>query len=497
LNGRLALQERMMKIAMVSPEIVPFAKTGGLADVVGTLSTALGQYGHEMTLIMPAHRTVLQGGFALEDTGMRFSVPLANRQEEASVLRARAGSNVCVYCIRADRYFDREYLYGTPAGDYPDNAERFVFFSRAALEILKHEPVELLHCHDWQSAPAIVFVKAQPERYAELHALKTVFTVHNLGFQGIFPPSDWPLLNLDWSLFTPQHLEFYGNINFLKGALVVADKITTVSPSYAREIIEIDQGFGLDGVLRDRQRDIVGILNGVDYSQWNPQNDPHIAKQYGAATLAAKQNCKKALQRIFALPQQSDLPILGMISRLTSQKGLDLIETILDPLMQSNLQMTILGSGEPRYEELFNAAAARYRQKIAARIGIFDEPLAHQIEAGADFFLMPSRYEPCGLNQMFSLKYGTIPIVRAIGGLKDTVEDYDAERGTGTGFVFSSYEPQALLGAIDRGLQVFRDKRAWTALRRRAMAKDFSWDRSARMYDELYGNLLTGSSKTN
>jgi starch synthase len=487
----------MMKIAMLSPEIVPFAKTGGLADVVGTLSGALGQYGHELTLIMPAHRAVLQGGFALDDAGMRFSVPVANRQEVGTALRARLGNNVSVYCVRADRYFDREYLYGTPAGDYADNAERFVFFSRAALEILKHEPVELLHCHDWQSAPAIVFAKVQPERYAEFHAAKTVFTVHNLGFQGIFPPSDWPVLNLDWSLFTPQQLEFYGNINFLKGALVFADKITTVSPSYAREIIETDQGFGLEGVLRDRQGDMVGILNGVDYSQWSPQNDPHIAKRYGAANLAAKQHCKKALQRTLGLPQRSDLPLIGMISRLTSQKGFDLIETILDRLMQSDLQMTVLGSGEPRYEELFNTAAARYRTKIAARIGFFDEPLAHQIEAGADFFLMPSRYEPCGLNQMFSLKYGTIPIVRAIGGLKDTVEDYDAERGAGTGIVFSPYEPQALLRAIDRAVQVFRDKRAWTELRRRAMAKDFSWDRSARMYDELYRELQTGSSKAN
>jgi starch synthase len=486
----------MMKIAMVSPEIVPFAKTGGLADVVGTLAAVLAQSGHEITLIMPAYRAVLQGGFALEDPGMRFSVPLANRQQELSVLRARLTSNVSVYCVRADRYFDRDHLYGTAAEDYPDNAERFALFSRAALEILKHEPAELLHCHDWQSALAIVFFKAQPERYTEFRAAKTVFTVHNLGFQGIFPPSDWPLLNLDWNLFNPRFLEFYGNINLLKGALVFADKITTVSPSYAREIIETEQGFGLEGVLRERRSDLVGILNGVDYGEWNPESDPFIAAPYGPATLAAKQNCKKALQRTVGLPQRSDVLLIGMISRLTSQKGLDLVEMVLDPLMASDLQLTLLGSGESRYEELFTAAAARHPEKIAARVG-FDATLAHQIEAGADLFLMPSRYEPCGLNQMFSLKYGTIPIVRAIGGLRDTVEDYNAEHGTGTGFVFSPYEPQALLEALDRALRTFRDKLAWTALQRRAMAQDFSWERSARTYNALYRKLLSGERTAN
>jgi starch synthase len=483
-----------MKIAMISPEIVPFAKTGGLADVVGTLSSALASAGHELTLIMPAYRTVLEGGFALEDAGMRLSLPLGNHQEEALVLRASATGNVSLFCIRADPYFDRQFLYGTAAEDYPDNAERFVFFCRAALEILQRQPVEVLHCHDWQSALAIIFLAAQPERYPALRDMKAVFTVHNLGFQGIFSSIYWPLLDLDWSLFTPRYLEFYGNINFLKGALVFADKITTVSPSYAREILETDQGFGLEGVLRDREPDLVGILNGVDYSQWNPQNDPHIAKTYGPNNLAAKQACKKALQRSLGLPQRSELPVIGMISRLTSQKGFDLVEALLDELMRSDLQMTILASGEARYEALLTAAAARYPHKIGARIG-FDEPLAHQIEAGADFFLMPSRYEPCGLNQMFSLKYGTIPIVRAVGGLNDTVEDYDDAQGTGTGFVFTAYEPHALSAAIDRALRAFRKKQAWTALRRRAMAKDFSWERSAVLYTDLYRRLLSGEDQ--
>jgi starch synthase len=477
-----------MKITMISSEAVPFAKTGGLADVVGTLSTALAQAGHELTVIMPAYRALLQGGFTLEETAMEVAAPLATRQEQAAVLQTQLGSNISVYCVRADRYFDREYLYGTPEADYPDNAERFVFFSRAALGILKIQPPDIIHCHDWQSALAIVCFKAQPERYRELHGSKTVFTIHNLGFQGIFPASNWALLDLDWNLFTPRFLEFYGNINFLKGALVFADKITTVSPSYAREIAETEQGFGLEGVLRERQRDLVGILNGVDYTLWNPQTDSFIVKQYGPNNLTGKQSCKRALQRSLGLPQRAELPLIGMISRLTSQKGLDLIEKALDRLIEFDLQMAFLANGEPRYEEFLTAAAGRYPQRIAVRIG-FDNVLAHQIEAGADFFLMPSRYEPCGLNQMFSLKYGTIPIVRSIGGLKDTVEDYRAGSTSGTGFVFEAYDPQALLETIDRALAVFRDKRAWTALRRRAMTKDFSWDRSAQLYEEVYRNL--------
>ena len=478
-----------MKIAMVSSEIVPFAKTGGLADVVGTLSAALAQNGHEMTLIMPFYSAVLQSGSALEDPGINFSLPAAARQEETSVLRARK-ENVTVNFIRAERYFDRPFLYGTPEGDYPDNAERFVFFCRAALEVLRREPVDVLHCHDWQSALAMVFLKAQPERYRELGAAKSVFTVHNLGFQGIFPASVWPLLNLDWSFFTPQFLEFYGNINFLKGGLVFADKITTVSPSYAEEIMGSEQGFGLEGVLHDRHADLAGILNGVDYNQWNPETDPFIAKHYSAQHLTAKQSCKKFLQRKLGLAESSKTPLLGMVTRLTSQKGVDLLEQIFEPLMERDLQWVLLGSGEPRYEEFFAGTAARYPAKFAVRMG-YDEALAHQIEAGADIFLMPSRYEPCGLNQMFSLKYGTIPIVRAIGGLKDTVENYDGAGQSGTGFVFVPYDTAALMEAIDRALLVYREKHRWTALRRRAMNQDFSWTRSARIYEELYRQLLS------
>ena len=479
-----------MKIAMISPEIVPFAKTGGLADVVGTLALALERRGHELSLIMPAYRSVLRGDFSLEETGEKCFVPISKRQEEGAILKTRLDDHGVVYLIRNDRYFDRESLYGTPhQGDYSDNAERYAFFSRAALEVLRQNPVDVIHCHDWQSALALVFVKTQPDRYAELTASKTLFTIHNMGFQGIFPASDWPLLDLDASFFSPPYLEFYGNMNFAKAALVFADKITTVSPTYAREIMDAEQGFGLEGVLRGRARDIVGILNGVDYTQWNPETDPWIAKNYSAGHLTPKASCKKSLQAALGLPVKSDVALLGMVSRLTSQKGFDLVEKIFDRLMAWPLQIIVLGSGEPRYEHFLLRAARAFPDKIAVR-NDFDDPLAHQIEAGADIFLMPSLYEPCGLNQMFSLKYGTIPIVRAVGGLKDTVENYNPEQSTGTGFVFEPYDSEALIETVDRALQVFQEKKTWTALRRRAMRMDFSWDRSAQAYSNLYEQLL-------
>jgi starch synthase len=478
-----------MKLAMLSSEITPFAKTGGLADVVGTLSVALEKRGHEVSLIMPAYRCVLNGPFALEETGMRLTVPLGTQAVESAVLKAELGHNVSVYLVRADRYFDRDFLYGRPEFDYSDNPERFVFFSRAALEILRQHPVEIVQCHDWQTALGIVFLKTQAARYPEIASAKTVLTAHNLGFQGIFHESNWPLLNLDRSYFSAQHLEFYRNINFLKGGLMFADKITTVSPSYAQEIMSAEQGFGLQGILQQRAADVTGILNGVDYSEWNPEIDPFIAQRYSANNLTGKGICKDKLQESVGLPVTSAVPLLGMVSRLTSQKGFDLVQKIFDQLMERQIQLVLLGSGEERYESFFLTAAARFPEKFAARTG-FDEALAHRIEAGADIFLMPSLYEPCGLNQMFSLKYGTIPLVRGIGGLKDSVIDYDIEPGSSTGFIFDKYEPQALWKTVERALTAFAKKESWSELMHRAMRVDFSWDRSARAYSSLYEQLL-------
>jgi starch synthase len=478
-----------MKIGMIASEVTPLAKTGGLADVIGALSAALERLGRDVCVIAPAYRSVLRGGFSLRETGIELSVAVADRSINAGVLETVLDKGVRAYLIRADRYFDREFLYGARDGDYSDNAERFVFFSRAALEFLRRQPVDVVHCHDWQAALAVVYLKTQRERYSEIGTAKTMLTIHNLGFQGLFDPGHWQLLNLDSRYFTPAWLEFYGRINFLKGGVVAADKITTVSPSYAQEIIGTEQGFGLEGVLKERAKDLIGILNGVDYYRWNPWTDPFLPCHYGEHSLIVKSDCKKALQRAVGLPDQSEAPLIAMISRLTSQKGLDLVESSFDALIARGVQFVVLGSGEPRTEQFLRDVAGRYPQRVAVEIA-FNEALAHQIEAGADFFLMPSRYEPCGLNQMYSLKYATIPIVRAVGGLRDSVEDYDARRQTGTGFVFVPYEGAAMLDAIDRSLAVYRDPEALTALRQRAMAADFSWERSAKLYSNLYEQLV-------
>ena len=479
-----------MKIALIASEVTPFAKTGGLADVLGSLSMVLEQLGNEVFVVVPAYSSVLRGGFALQETSMRFSVPVADRNVSAEVLQSFIGKRVAIYFIRADQYFDREFLYSTPAGDYPDNSERFVFFSRAALELLRQQPVDVVHCHDWQTALIAVYLKTQATRYPEIAQAKTVFTIHNLGFQGIFGAADWPLLNLDGGLFTPQFLEFYGNINLLKGALLFADKLTTVSPSYASEILTPEQGFGLEGVLRRRAGDLVGILNGVDYQIWNPWTDPFLTDHYGENSLSQKNACKETLREILSLPSREDIPVIAMISRLTPQKGFDLVAGILDALMTRGVQLILLGNGDTRYENFFRAQMALFPKQVAVRIG-FDNPLAHQIEAGADIFLMPSLYEPCGLNQMFSLKYGTIPVVRAIGGLKDTVQQCSVAASSGTGFLFAPYTAQALLAAVDECLMVYRNRPAWNALQRRAMAMDFSWNRSAKNYTDLYRQLVS------
>ncbi|MBI2999808.1 MAG: glycogen synthase GlgA [Deltaproteobacteria bacterium] len=483
-------KRQALHITMVSPEIMPFAKTGGLADMVGSLCPALEKLGLKVSPIMPAYRPVLKGSFPLTDTGLSFAVPVADHKEEASVFKATLGENTTAYFIRCDRYFDREALYSTSEGNYPDNAERFVFFSRAALEVLRQHPPDILHCHDWQTALAIVFLKAQPDRYPELASVKTVLTVHNLGYQGLFWYLDWHLLNLDESLFNPAGLEFFGKINFLKGGVISADGITTVSPTYAEEIKSPEQGFGLEGIFHERAKDLVGILNGADYTIWSPETDRYIAKNYSAKDLAGKKTCKAELQRAAGLPQRADVPLVGMVSRLISQKGLDLLESCGEDFLARDLQFVLLGNGEAKYEVAVRELAARYPTKASVRIG-FDEALAHQIEAGADFFLMPSQYEPCGLNQLYSLKYGTIPIVRATGGLKDSVKDCTANSRGGTGFVFGPYEPAAFLDALDRGLSLFAVPKGWTALVKRAMAADFSWDRSARAYADLYQRLVS------
>jgi len=479
---------RPLHIVMVCPEIVPFAKTGGLADMVSSLAVALERLGQRVTLIMPAYRCVLTNGM-LRDTGIRITVSISGKDEEAQVLTVTLGRQISVYFIRADRYFDRDHLYTSAEGDYRDNAERFAFFARAALELLGDIDLpDILHAHDWQAALSIVLLKAQPERYPGLASIRTVFTVHNLGYQGLFSPGEWGLLGLDADIFSPQGLEFYGNINFLKGGLVFAEALTTVSPTYAREIRTSEGGFGLEGVLQQRAASLFGILNGADYEVWNPATDPFIAEPYTSDDPSGKRACKADLQAVFGLAPDPRIPLLGIVSRLVSQKGFDLITTVLDELLKRDLQFVLLGSGEKQYEDYFRSIAPRYAGKVGVRIA-FEEVLTHKIEAGADMFLMPSRYEPSGLNQLYSLKYGTIPIVRVTGGLKDSIEEFDPETGKGNGFCFQSYDRSALLDAVDRALAAFHDENQWAALMKNAMTADYSWNRSASEYLNLYQRL--------
>jgi starch synthase len=477
-----------VKILCAASEAAPFAHTGGLGDVAGALPKALNRLGHDIRLIMPLYRAVDVRRHKLRIVARGLSVPAASGPLAVDVLEGHLSSGVPVYFIRHDPSFDRDGLYQTPsAEDYPDNAERFALFCRAALQTCRSvdfQP-EVLHAHDWQTALLPVYLKTALRSDPFFQRTATVFTVHNLGYQGLFSPEALPRLMLPRELFTPAGLEFYGKGNLLKGGLLFADLLTTVSRRYSQEIQTADQGFGLDGVLRARKDELFGVLNGIDPEEWNPASDPHIVAHYTVDDLSGKARCKADLQRRLTLPVRATAPLLAVISRLAGQKGLDLLRGILETLMALNLQLVMLGSGEKDLEAAFREAAAKHPSKLAVRIG-FDLPLSHQIEAGADLFLMPSRYEPCGLNQMYSLAYGTIPVARATGGLDDTVVRFDPVTGQGNGFKFEDATEAAFLQAIWQALELYREKSLWHRLISNAMAADFTWDRSAREYEQLY-----------
>jgi len=472
-----------MKILFAASEGLPYSKTGGLADVVEALPKALVTLGHQVSVILPRYRGNPTAPVFLPSLTIGFG----DRLRFPSVTGGGSKEGVSYFFIDDPEYFDREQLYGVSGKDYPDNALRFGEFARVVVEFAKRgwEP-DVIHCHDWQAALVPVLLRTQYKGDSALAGLPVVFTIHNMGYHGAFPPTVLKELGLDESLFRMDAMEFYGKVNFLKGGLIYSDYLTTVSRKYAEEIQTPEYGSGLEGVVKARADRLHGILNGVDYSVWSPDRDSLIAGRYTARDMGGKRICKKDLLDLYNLPSANvERPLIGIVSRFAAQKGFDLLEEIAPELMKLDLSIVALGAGEPRFERMFRDLAARFPQKLAVKIA-YDNAVAHKIEAGADMFLMPSRYEPCGLNQIYSLRYGTVPIVRATGGLDDTIEPFDRRTGKGTGFKFQPYRSDALLAAIREALGVYSDAKAWRQLQLNGMAKDYSWQSSAAEYARLY-----------
>jgi starch synthase len=494
-GGESTGDEIGMNVVVIASEAVPFAMTGGLADVAGSLPCALERLGHNATLMLPCYRQAWKAGPALEATGLTLRVPVGPKVVEGHVHRARLpGSNVPVYLIDQPLYFDRAQLYQEDGTDYPDNCERFVFFCRASLEAIRQLNLrpDVLHCNDWQTGLVPVYLEEFYRKLPGLASVGTLLTVHNMAYQGSFWHLDMPLTGLDWRLFNWQQLEFHGRLNLLKAGLVFADLLSTVSPTYAREIQTPELGCGLDGLLRSRRNDLFGIVNGIDTRVWNPRTDERLASRYDVeGVMAGKAACKAQLQRRAGLPERPEVPVFAQIGRLDRQKGWDLLAEVADDLLRGDIQLLILGEGQPRYHKLLDQLASQHPGKIRAFLE-FSPHLAHQIEAGTDIFLMPSLYEPCGLNQLYSLAYGTVPVVRATGGLADTVVDATPlalADGTATGFAFREPTARALRLACQRALALWPDRSAWTRLVQSGMRTDWSWDRSARAYNELYTEI--------
>ncbi|MBZ5584529.1 MAG: glycogen synthase GlgA [Acidobacteriia bacterium] len=466
---------------MVSSEAAPLAKTGGLADVVGSLPPALRALGDEAAVCIPRY-----GSIALKGLRRVYdALPVYLGVDRYDTAIYQAPEEYPFYLLDCPPLFDRAGFYGESGLDYPDNHIRFAVFCRGALAAARYLfRTEILHCHDWQSGLVPAYLRTTFSLDPTFVGVKTLFTIHNLGYQGLFPKTILPEAALDPALFQPNGLEFFGSVSYIKSGIALADALNTVSPTYAREIQTPEFGFGLDGILRARAGVLTGILNGVDYREWSPETDPYIPARYSAADLSGKRVCKEELLAEFGLPAAPvGRPLLGIVSRFTRQKGADLLMEAIRDILAQDVYLVALGNGDPEYEEAFLALAGSFPDRVRVRVG-FDEALAHRIEAGADMFLMPSHYEPCGLNQIYSLRYGTVPVVRATGGLDDTIEE-------GTGFKFTEYSGAALLGAVLEAVRTFSNEPVWRDMMRRGMARDFSWKTSAAAYSALYRDLLT------
>jgi starch synthase len=474
---------------MIGSEAVPFAKTGGLADVLGALPLALARLGWDVTVALPRYRGVTAGTLI-----ERVAVSVGGYTRQIGLFDAPMADGARALLVDCPDLYDRDSLYATGDVDYPDNARRFAVLVRSALEFVarRGERPSVVHAHDWQAALAPVYLNTIFASHPVLRNTPTVFTIHNIAYQGVFE-ADWlPRLDLGWEELGVDRLEFWGRISLLKGGINTATAVTTVSRRYAEEIQTTEFGAGMEGVLQRRRDRLVGIQNGIDASVWNPAGDSHLPAPYSAERLDAKTTSKRAVLARYGLPADEPAvarPLIGMISRMVDQKGFDLIAKIADELPRLDAAFVVLGTGEAKYEELWTGMAARHPRKIGVHIG-FEEALAHLIEAGADIFLMPSRFEPSGLNQLYSLRYGTVPVVRAVGGLADTIVDYSPGRLESTGFVFEEYTPEALLGALGRALDLFRDRQRWRALQLAGMRQDNSWDHSAEEYVTIYEKAI-------
>jgi starch synthase len=484
-----------LSILMIASEVLPYAKTGGLADVAAALPAALAGLGHRVVVAMPRYRGVQVSG----DLLTTFVLDIGAEHLHVQIFRERMAGGAVLWLVDVPALYDREGLYGVGSHDHPDNPRRFAALARAAFEaaIVTGFSPDIVHAHDWQGGLAPVYLRTRYATHPVLGGVPSVFTIHNIAYTGACDAGWIPALDLDWDLYTPQALEYWGQVSLLKAGINFSDEVTTVSRRYAEEILTPEFAYGLEGVLAARRADLVGILNGIDADAWNPATDRFLPAPYTADTLEAKQVSKRALLQAYGLPSDDAAlarPVIGMVSRMVAQKGHDLISSVVSELPHLGARFVVLGTGEPAFEAMWRRLASQFPDRIGVRVG-FDEGLSHLIEAGSDLFLMPSRFEPCGLNQMYSLRYGTLPLVRATGGLDDTVENYDPYTGRGTGFKFWEASGPALMDTLRWALRVYDHPEVWQRLQRAAMAGDFSWARSAAAYVEVYEAAIARSGR--
>ncbi len=487
--------KKRLKILYCTPEVTPFSKTGGLGDVSGSLPRALASAGCDVRIITPKYAGINESTYKLKKIAENITIRIGSRLEEGGIYEGKLqGGKVPVYFVSSGKYFNRKELYQESGKDYEDNLERFSFFAMMTLnsmELPGWKP-DIIHCNDWQTALIPVYLKT----FLRTVKTGTVFTIHNIGYQGLFNMDKLQVAGLDWSLFRINGLEFYGRINLLKGGIIFSDIVTTVSPTYSREIQTREFGYGLEGVLQERSKDLYGIINGVDYDEWNPSTDVHISVKYGIKSIGRKRGCKRDLQKNCGLPL-ADHPVIGIVSRLDDQKGFDILAEIMDELMHLDIQMVILGTGKKKYHDIFNKFKKNYPDKLSVNLS-FDNTLAHKIEAGSDLFLIPSKYEPCGLSQLYSFKYGTVPVAHKTGGLADTITDFvpsAVSDNKATGFLFSHYSSDDLLKAVLLSLYVYEDKKKWKRLITAGMESDYSWRQPAGEYIRIYEKVLTNKEE--